>query len=309
MSPRIRTLLTMLLVVPCLGPTRGIAGTTATPSAAEIAGRVDANTPHFDLETLYSAQQYVEGRALALERVQDAPTDVDALLHLLRFSFEIAEPVTTDNSELDKTLWYAQMVEWSEEAVRLAPHNPRAAFARAVSKARLGTTQGILSSLVMLADIESDWIRAANNPTPYATLKSEEIQPCDTYMVLGAMYRMVPEWWIIEAMTGTRGDLDKSLFWLRRADVCSPNRIETIKELAAAELCYGLTHDRPDLVELGKARLGSLSTLQPTKATQVTDKRHGQMLLEAPSLACAYSRDGQADLDRSLVHWPSPNQP
>jgi hypothetical protein len=149
----------------------------------------------------------------------------------------------------------------------------------------------------MAEDIENAWLSVVDSGYVYASLRGEEILPCDAMQGLGIFYRLVPDWWIIEVIAGTRGDLDLSVDFLRRADSCAPGRIEGLKELGVAEICRGQNNDDPEEIRLGLSRLRQVTTLSPRKPTDSIDKQHSARILAEPQLACAYSRDGQAEID------------
>ena len=53
---------------------------------------------------------------------------------------------------------------------------------------------------------------------------------------VGIFYRLVPDWWIVQVLSGTRGDLEKSLAWHEKSVQCKPV-IQNYKELAATQYC------------------------------------------------------------------------
>jgi len=165
----------------------------------------------------------------------------------------------------------------------------------------LSTTRGVLSSLSNLKSVESDWVAAANAPYKYQSLEGAEHLPCDVYLTLGIFYRLVPDWWIVGAVAGTRGDKDKSLMWLERANSCQPNRIRALKELGVTQLCIGHSRNDPAMLVKGISTMGYIQTLPRSHTHSDIDKDHGKKLAADPSLACEYSRDGQQELDEKQL--------
>lgn len=298
-KPRSPTLCSLLAGL-CL-----VAGGARGGEPASWPGQVTPDDPHYDLELLYHQGRYEEGRQAALAKAQLAPDDVDLLILLLRFNYQIAEAEPKGSKRIDKERWYEDMVEMADHALQLRPDDARGHLARGAARARLGTTRGLVASAMTLPSVEADVRFAADARQPYASIGGEEIQPCDAYLVLGIIYRLVPEWWIVEAMTGTRGDLDESLRWLERANACAPGRIEPMKELGVARLCYGQRRAAPEVAAAGAALLREVTHLSPSRPTEVADVAHARMILDDPQLACAYSRDGQAEVDRRALPEPA----
>jgi len=252
----------------------------------------------------YTEGRFDDGMALAKQRLESASDDVDLYWHVARFYYEIGERYDRTATVVDKEALYQSMADVANAGLVLSPGHPHLLFAKGIALGRLGTTQGVLSSLFLAEEIEQSWLQVAESDFAYRSLGGEEILPCDAYMSLGVYYRMVPDWWIVEWIAGTRGDLDKSLLYLDKANACSPNRIEVLKELGVGMVCIGQHRDQSDLVESGLQHLRSAISLPPKKPTDATDLKHLQMLLNQPELACEYSRDGQAELDRSKLMTP-----
>ncbi|RME25703.1 MAG: hypothetical protein D6798_08305 [Deltaproteobacteria bacterium] len=263
------------------------------PAADEPAPAV----PHLDLERLYTEGRFDEALASARAQLQAHPEDVDLYWHVARAMYEIGERVQKDRADYDKEAWYAEMLSVCERGLALDPDHPHLLFGKGIALGRLGTTRGIIASIRYADDIEAAWKAAADSDTPYRSLGGEEILPCDAYMALGTFYRLVPDMWIVKVLTGTRGDLGEALRWLERADRCSPGRIEILKELGVARICYGQRHHSPEHVVQGVALLRRVAEMPPTKPTDVIDVRHAAMVADDPDMACAYSRDGQAEID------------
>jgi hypothetical protein len=125
--------------------------------------------------------------------------------------------------------------------------------------------------------------------------------PCDTFHALGIYYRLVPDAWIVQAIAGTKGDLNKSMTYNLKSTQCKPDEIENWKELGATELCIGEKRNDTAMVAQGvKALQKALTLPTPTDRNKI-DRKHVQMLLDDHSLACGYSRDGQQDLDEKKL--------
>lgn len=264
-------------------------------------GQVTPDDKHFDLEELYAQRDFTAGLALAREQFAADPTDADLTWHIVRFMFEIAETFERDDPSIDKIGHYTEMLAIADQGLLLRPDDPHIRFARGIAAGRLGTTRGVLASLWSAKGIEADWLFTAKSGFEYAAINGNEQLPCDADIALGIFYRLVPDSWIVQMLAGTRGGLDKSLAHLEKANSCSPNRINVMKELGVTQLCIGSSKKDPAMLEKGKATVNAYRKLTPRSDKDRIDLRHGQALLDDPRIACGYSRDGQQDLDTAKL--------
>ncbi|MEQ1566740.1 MAG: hypothetical protein ABMA64_13950 [Myxococcota bacterium] len=263
-------------------------------------GQVAPGSPNYDLEEMYYQSRLDEGLKLAKQRLASAPT---AQLHWMkaRFMYEIGEGFLRTDTTIDKEAWYSEMLATANAGLKLAPGDPHLRFARGIAMGRLGTTRGILQSLFMADDVEADWLVVANDKTfRYASIGGVEALPCDAYHALGIYYRLVPDWWIVEMVAGTRGDLDQAIAYNRKSIECKPDEVENWKELGASQLCKAGNGDAALKAE-GLASLRHALTLPAPRPRNQLDQKHSKMLIDDPSLACEYSRDGQQDLDEKKL--------
>jgi hypothetical protein len=189
------------------------------------------------------------------------------------------------------------MTEAADKGLALAPGDPHLRFGHGIALGRLGTTRGVLKSLFLAKDVESDWLSVANQRTfQYSSLGGHEQLPCDAYHALGVYYRLVPDWWIVQVLAGTRGDLNKSLEFHQKAVKCKPGEPANWLELGVTQLCLGPRGDEA-LVAAGRASLEKVGAMPAANPRQAIDVRNAGRVLADESLACEYSRDGQQDLD------------
>lgn len=253
-------------------------------------------SPHVDLEELFAEGRLTEGLTRANVRLRSTPDDPDLLWMKIRFMFELGEARIGDDT-LDRPAWYRDMVTVGKRAYRLAPDDPRVRHWLAISMGRLASTKGVLRSLVMANPIREHLEFVAEHPTfRYSSLNGARSLPCDALHTLGIFYRLVPDRALARVLTGTRQGLDQSVVYHLRANECSPGQMTFQKELAVTQLCIGQRRDDETFTIAG------LQTLRSTRSIPVrdsvrkrdeTDKRHIEQLLEDPSRACGYSRDGQ----------------
>lgn len=252
---------------------------------------------HPDLEALYVAGRFEAGLAEARRRIALAPDDAHLYGHAARFLYEIGELKGKAAPRAERHAIYQEMLRLLETGLRHEPGHPFLLFGLGLAKARLGTTDGVLASLSMARSIEHAWRAAIASGFAYQSANGENQLPCDAMVALGIMYRMIPDWWIVGVIAGVRGDLDQSLAQLEAADACAPGRIRTMKERAATLLCMGTRRDDEGRLVAGRALAARVAAMTPTTGTERIDVRDARALGSDPTLACAYSRDGQQDLD------------
>jgi len=253
-----------------------------------------------ELEQLYSDDKPEEGLKRAEALLVTHPQDVELLVLAARFVYEIGERHKRD-AAFDKVGLYTKMVRFLEMAQARAPNDARVGWGLGVAKARLSTTKGVLSSLSMAKDVEALWLRAAEAEPRYTSLKGEENLPCDAHLTLGVFYRLLPDWWLVQMVAGTRGDIDKALVWLNRAVQCAPDTIRSRKELGVAYLCAAERKSDAALRAQAAPHFAHALALSPVHETERIDQRHIRVLQAQPQQACAYSRDGQQKLDEAAV--------
>jgi hypothetical protein len=256
---------------------------------------------HYDLEVLYHEEKHEDGLARTLEKLKTDPQDPDLYWHYVRFQFEIAERFSRTDKSLDKEAHYQDMADWADKGLAIDPDNAHLLFAKGIALGRLGTTRGVLSSLFLAQDVESVWLKSSKSDYAYSSIGAEEVLPCDVYLTLGIFYRLVPESRIVQMIAGTRGDMQKSVDYQKKADQCGPNRIGIVKELAVSQICFGQKRDDEQSIKDGVANLSRGLALVPHDASEKTDIKHMSMILANPNMACGYSRDGQQDLDESQL--------
>ena len=273
-------------VVAAVAPVRPMYEGTVTPSS-----------PHYDLEVLYDAGSFKEGHALTEKRLAENPKDPDLYWFLVRFMFEEAEQVHRTDKKFNKVAWYQKMVDISNKGLAIDPNHGHLRFARGIAYGRLGTTKGVLASLRTIKGIQDDWLYVVENNYRYSSISGQETLPCDAEIGLSIEYRLVPDYWIIQQLSGMRGSPEKAVKYAEMADQCTPNRIGSRKELGVAQVCMGQRKKQSAMVAKGVATLYSVLALPvvDSNGTDVIDQKHVKMILNDLSMACDYSRDGQQD--------------
>jgi tetratricopeptide (TPR) repeat protein len=265
-------------------------------SAAPLPGTVTPSSPHYDLEEMYTAGDYPALEAAIDERLAASP-DADLYWMKARVMFERGELIEK-NSGVDKVAYYERMKAMADKGLELRPKDPHILFARGIANARIGTTKGVLSSLFLARTVEADWLAATT--AVYASIEGKEALPSDAYLALGIFYRLVPDWWIVQVVAGTRGDLDKSLSFHQKAVALKPS-IDALKELGVTQLCIAERREDAAMREAGMASLDRGLAVPARSEKNRIDISHMREIKANPGLACEYSRDGQQDLDEKKL--------
>ncbi|MEO0605396.1 MAG: hypothetical protein AAF211_28455, partial [Myxococcota bacterium] len=274
----------------------------ATVAFGDPPTTVQPDDPHYDLEQLYFHRKFTEGLAQTEAKLASNPDDPALYWHKSRFMYEIGERFDHDDPSVDKVGFYKAMKASAEAGLKVAPDDPHLHFALAVSAGRLGTTRGVMASLFLAKTVERGFLAPAEHPTfNYASLGGYEQLPCDAYHGLGIFYRLVPDWWVVKVLSGTRGDLTKAVHYNQLSTECKPQSVQNHKELMVSQMCLAEKTDDPAMMQEAIVT-GKKALALPTRGAVVAiDKRHIQTLLDDPSLACGYSRDGQQELDEKKL--------
>jgi hypothetical protein len=279
---------------------------SSTWDLQDIPGQVRPGDPYWELELLYHQHRYKEGLARTEQMIAANPNDLELVWHQVRFMFEVGERLERTDTSMNKEAWYAKMAEISEAGLARDPDHAHLLFGKGVSMGRLGTTRGVLASLSMATPIEEAWTQCMESDYRYRSIAGEEMLPCDCAHALGIFYRLVPDSWIVDLISGTRGSLEKSLEMQQWANSCKPDDISIKKELGVSQLCLGQKRKDNAMITAGRANLLQVGNLPVRTPSDATDQTHARRLLLDPTLACEYSRDGQQDLDEAKLQEQAP---
>lgn len=256
---------------------------------------------HWDLEVMYHESRHEEGYKAAKARYTANPNDIEAAWHTTRFMFEIGELIDRTETGMDKDSFYMEMRTIADASHAVNSNDTHLKFAKGVAIGRWGTHKGVIASLFLADDLEDVWLDAADDEGHYSSIGGEEQLPCDIYHGLGIFYRLVPDYWIVKLIAGTKGDLQKSLDYHMKSNTTCPGRISPTKELAATQICLGQSNRDEALIAEGNASLKRVLTIEATSDKDKLDHRHAKLMLADNDMACGYSRDGQQDLDTEKI--------
>lgn len=241
-----------------------------------------------------------KGTAILRTVIRDAPGDPRAYWMLAEANYDIGELLPNED-KAGRTALYEEMIAVAERCVReVDPNNGSCWHFLATGRGRLSTTRGLINSMFEAKTVERAWLRAWE-VQPKDVLPNGDPMTANIAYGLAVFYRLVPDAWVVKLVLGTRGDIDRSLEFARKAVALQPWRLEIQKELAMSLICRGARKKAPADHEEGLAILrkivaGGFDEHDP-RAFNIIDKRHAVELLDAPGKACAYSRDGYQEVD------------
>ena len=266
-----------------------------------IAGEKSCDQLVQDSEKLWMDDKFDESDTLLDEAMELCPNRAELYWRKARNEYLRLEAIPREKKPEDDMLIerYRKLETLADKCIRLDEEDGLCWLFKGVAIGRRGTTQGVLRSLFLAAEVEEAWLKTAALKPQYRAENGAANALGDCYYALGMYYRTVPEWlcyFPLKQIIGTCGSLEKSVDYQRKAVACEPKSIGYHKELAVSLLCHGQEYNRPEEIEEAKRILKELQSFPELKPTCKIDKDHAKMLLEDPSLACGYQRDTQQEL-------------
>lgn len=271
--------------------------------------------PGFDIERLadYSNAELIQQSEFHWAYYETEPTGriVDELLkrdpdnaeHMwrkARYHYDHGEGLPEDDHDA-RMKNYTDMVALMERCVELHPQDDGCLFFIGVAYGRLATTKGLLSSLMKASVVEENWLKVLDMPRTYTNSRGESMQFWARFG-LAIFHRMVPDWWILKLIAGTRGDKKKSIEYFRECVKEVPNRMDVRKEMGVVLICYGALEDDEAALKEGREIIEGVAAgkWRDYRNTDEIDMRHAaEILKKDPEEVCGYSRDGYEKVDRA----------
>lgn len=267
-----------------------------TPAAPALSEKVQ------ECEDQWVASNYDASIAACDAALAANPNDVEAMWRKARSIYGKGEVMANQGASAETRIrMYSEVVALGDRVLALEPNNGLGLHWKGAGLGRTATAKGVLQSLFMADDIEYLWLKAVKDDTKYRAVTDTSSFPGDTYYALGQFYRLCPDSSIVKLLAGTKGDIDKSIQWHRKAAADSPQRIEVLKELGVSLLCKADRDDDASAAAEGRQWLKKAQTLSPKKKTDELDLAQIPIILQRADEACGYSRDGWQDLDESKI--------
>jgi tetratricopeptide (TPR) repeat protein len=240
-------------------------------------------------------ERLLESSELYERIVARVPEESFTYWRLARNYWRAGEALPVDAT--DERLGYFKKAErWAARGIAADDDCAPCMLWQFVSMGRQATTEGI-------------WTAARNAKEMSRLLeRGIELQPehsddagnsvlGNLYYSGAVFYRFVPDSWWVKLLIGVRGDLDRSLEYIREAVAISEQRVDYRVELGTVLLCQGQREGDPASVREGIEVLEEARRLPPYLSTDHLDIEHAGKLIEHPEIACGYSRDGFIDMD------------
>jgi len=198
--------------------------------------------------------------------------------------------------EKGRELEFAKGREWGKKCVKLDPQNINCRLFLGSNTGRMITNSGGLTKAWYASEIHDTFKAGAKSKAHYR-FGNSMTSLGTVYHALGAVYRMVPDSFLVKLFFGVRGDIKKSIHYHKLAVATKPSRIPYVTELAASYLCSFDRDEDQKALEAGKKELKRCLSLKPRMKIEVMSQEDCGKLLKTPELACGYSRDRQQETD------------
>lgn len=193
---------------------------------------------------------------------------------------------------------FEEMETLADTCIKSYPEAVGCWLYRGIALGRGSTTRGLLQSAFAAKHVEKAFLKTLELAQSGKTKLDSEFLDAARY-ALASFYRIVPDSWVVKALTGSRGNIDKSIALLRLAVASEPFWIEIEKELAVSLLCKAKRDKdakaKTEGIEILKDIVHGKFDASSPRITDVVDKDHARMLIKNPGVACGYSRDGIQD--------------
>lgn len=281
---------------------------------SELWGREMAGVESFDFDALPGrlsdpAYRTLWREGLELEReerllesseryeriVAQVPEESFTYWRLARNYWRAGESLPLDATE-ERLSYFKRSKRWAERGIATDPECAPCMLWQFVAMGREATTEGIWTAARHAKEMSQLLERGIELNPEHADDAGNSVLG-NLYYSGAVFYRFVPDSWWTKLLIGVRGDLNRSLRFIRKAVEISDERVDYRVELGTVLLCMGERKDRPRLVAEGIEVLKAARKLEPYLSTDHLDLEHAGTLIERPEIACGYSRDGFIDMD------------
>ncbi len=253
-------------------------------------------------EDLFNAGKYEESNALLKSIYERDPDNLDVYWMIARNYFQMDEVIPLEKNKREKLLMYKIAEGWALKGYNKNPDIAENAFLVGVTMSMQVLANGIAATIVRdrkkAQKIEQYFIQAS---------EAKEMRINNEFMntkaaanlALGIFYRKIPESELLVVLIGTKGDMDKSVMYLKKAQSSFPKFMEINKELGVSLICRSRRRKNPQDMEEGRKYLQKVLILPVEKELDRIDQEDAQRLLDDPSLACGYSRVRQEKIEEN----------
>lgn len=185
-------------------------------------------------------------------------------------------------------------IEWAKKCVAVAPENINCLVHHGVLLARWSTNNGIIKSVYHGPTVDAAWSKAIKLKTHYRFPSANTSWGAANYG-MGIFYRLVPDSWWFNLFFGFRGNIDRSINYLRTAGSTKDDQVELYTELSAAYYCKWSREDSEWARREGDKAVGTCLAIEPPDRISEISQDHCRRLRKDPAIGCGYSRDRQQE--------------
>ena len=251
-------------------------------------------------------QNNFEGSDAALQKARGiCPERAEIYWRLARNGYNRLEDIPRDQKPAPRKLFeiYGRLERQADKCIAVDPRDGNCYLWKALCLGNRMMYQSNIKNIPLVAGLEATIKRGLALRPAYRSTNGAFDSLGDLYSMLGAFYRILPEWlcaFPFKQIVGTCGDLNQAVAFQKEAVAREPRRIEYLIELGANLLCRGQKRNRPeDLVEARKI-LTDLQSRSSSQPVDLIDQDHARMLLVNPELACDYSRAAQVKVSKEV---------
>ncbi len=227
--------------------------------------------------------------------VAQVPEESFTYWRLARNYWRAGEALPADAAD-ERLTYFKRAEHWAARGIAVDPDCAPCMLWQFVSMGRQATTEGIWTAARYAKEMSQLVERGIELEPEHSDDPGNSVLG-NLYYSGAVFYRFVPDSWWVKLLIGVRGDLDRSLEFIRSAVEISEQRVDYRVELGTVLLCQGQRKKNGDHVAEGLAVLEAARALPTYLSTDHLDIEHAGMLIENPKLACGYSRDGFIDMD------------
>lgn len=222
--------------------------------------------------------------------VASLPRESHLYWRIARNHYRLAKELPLDAREQRK-LEFSATRDWAQRGIEVDEACAECHLYKFIGLSRLATNAGLLASAVGVREMAETLERAFElGPTHVDNAWNSEL--ANLYYAAGVFYRSVPDTRLMQWTFGVRGDRERSIGYLRRANELVDTRVDYHVELGAALLCEAGERDLPELRSEAIAVLRRIPELEDFQSTDRIDRVHARLLIEHPEEACEYTREG-----------------
>ncbi len=230
--------------------------------------------------------------------LEQMPGQAHLYWRIARNHYRLAKSLALDAREQRK-LHFSATRDWAQRGVEVDPGCAECYLYKFIGLSRLATNQGLLASAARVKEMAETLERAFElGPTHVDNPWNSEL--ANLYYAAGVFYRSVPDTRMMQWTFGVRGDRERAIRYLRRANELVDTRIDYHIELGAALLCLANERDLPEMRGEGIEVLEAIPDLEDFQSTDAIDRVHAGLLIGRPSEACDYTRESWGEKDKGM---------